>query len=176
GRGRGACPSRGRAGARGGAARGGRGAGRGGRRAAAARARAGARRGRGRRPGVGGRRGRGTTSDGDARRGRHARVPRRDVADVREGMSVAMAWDGARAVELLGAQRPEMVVIDLALPGRVGYALVARLAACDPPPVLALIPGDDDAPAAFAAALAEEAHAVRMLPLADLLVRVLGLA
>src|SRR5207249_9833499 len=34
----------------------------------------------------------------------------------REGMSVAMAWDGARAVELLGAQRPEMVVIDLALP------------------------------------------------------------
>ena len=95
---------------------------------------------------------------------------------VREGMSVAMAWDGARAVELLGAQRPEMVVIDLALPGRVGYALVARLAACDPPPVLALIPGDDDAPAAFAAALAEEAPAARMLPLADLLVRVLGQA
>jgi len=92
---------------------------------------------------------------------------------VREGMSVAMAWDGARAVELLGAQRPEMVVIDLALPGRVGYALVARLAACDPPPVLALIPGDDDAPAAFAAALAEEAPAPRMLPLANLLVRVL---
>src|SRR5205823_4279229 len=71
---------------------------------------------------------------------------------VREGMSVAMAWDGARAVELLGTQRPEMVVIDLALAGRAGYALVARLAACDPPPVAALIASDDDAPAAFAAA------------------------
>src|SRR5205814_1055563 len=34
---------------------------------------------------------------------------------VREGMSVAMAWDGARAVELLDAHRPEIVVIDLAL-------------------------------------------------------------
>src|SRR5881396_387518 len=93
---------------------------------------------------------------------------------VREGMSVAMAWDGARAVELLGAQRPEMVVIDLALAGRAGYALVARLAACDPPPIVALIPGDDDAPAAFAAALAEQGCADRVLPLADLLVRVLG--
>ena len=93
---------------------------------------------------------------------------------VREGMSVAMAWDGARAVELLGTQRPEIVVIDLALPGRVGYALVARLAACDPPPIVALIPGDDDAPAAFAAALAEQGCADRMLPLADLLVQVLG--
>jgi len=89
-------------------------------------------------------------------------------------MSVAMAWDGARAVELLGTQRPEIVVIDLALPGRVGYALVARLAACDPPPIVALIPGDDDAPAAFAAALAEQGCADRMLPLADLLVQVLG--
>ncbi len=93
---------------------------------------------------------------------------------VREGMSVAMAWDGARAVELLGTQRPEMVVIDLALAGRAGYALVARLAACDPPPVAALVAGDDDAPAAFAAALAEQGCADRVLPLADLLVRVLG--
>src|SRR5439155_962341 len=37
---------------------------------------------------------------------------------VREGMSVAMAWDGARAVELLDTHRPEIVVIDLALAGR----------------------------------------------------------
>ena len=93
---------------------------------------------------------------------------------VREGMSVAMAWDGARAVELLDTHRPEIVVIDLALAGRAGYALVARLAACDPPPIVALVPGDDDAPAAFAAALAEQGCADRVLPLADLLVRVLG--
>src|SRR5436309_12081503 len=93
---------------------------------------------------------------------------------VREGMSVAMAWDGVRAVELLSTQRPEIVVIDLALPGRVGYALVARLAACDPPPIVALIPGDDDAPAAFTAALAEQGCADRVLPPADPLIRVLG--
>ena len=35
---------------------------------------------------------------------------------------------------------------------------------------------DDDAPATFAAALAEQGSAERMLPLADLLVRVLGQA
>jgi DNA-binding LytR/AlgR family response regulator len=77
-------------------------------------------------------------------------------------------------VELLGMQRPEVVVIDLALGARAGYAVVARLAACEPAPVAALVAGDDDAPAAFAAALAEQAPADRMLPLADLLVRVLG--
>src|SRR5438477_1558733 len=46
---------------------------------------------------------------------------------VRAGMTVAMAWDGARAVELLGTQRPEIVVIELAMAGRAGYELVARL-------------------------------------------------
>ena len=91
---------------------------------------------------------------------------------VRDGMSVSMAWDAARAAQLLRAEQPEIVLIDLALPGRMGYALVAQLAACDPPPLAALIPGDDDATAAFAAALAE--HAERMLPLGDFLIRVLG--
>ena len=91
---------------------------------------------------------------------------------VRDGMSVSMAWDAARAAQLLRAEQPEIVLIDLALPERAGYALVAQLAACDPPPLAALIPGDDDATAAFAAALAEQAE--RMLPLADLLIRVLG--
>ena len=85
-----------------------------------------------------------------------------------------MAWDGARAVQLFGTERPEIVVIDLALPGRAGYALVAELAACDPPPVAALIPGDDDAATAFAATLAGQAHAERTLPLADLVARLPG--
>ena len=96
------------------------------------------------------------------------------LALVRQGMSVSMAWDGARAVQLFGTERPEIVVIDLALPGRAGYALVAELAACDPPPIAALIPGDDDAATAFAATLAGQAHAERTLPLADLVARLPG--
>ena len=96
------------------------------------------------------------------------------LALVRQGMSVSMAWDGARAVQLFGTERPEIVVIDLALPGHAGYALVAELAARDPPPVAALIPGDDDAGTAFAATLAGQGHAERTLPLGDLVARLLG--
>jgi DNA-binding response OmpR family regulator len=93
---------------------------------------------------------------------------------VREGMVVSMAWDGAQAMELLGTRHPEVVVVDLALPERAGYVLVAQLAACDPPPVTVLVPDEEEAAEAFATVLPELAPVSRLVPLADLLVRALG--
>jgi DNA-binding response OmpR family regulator len=40
----------------------------------------------------------------------------------REGMSVSMAWDGKQAADLLDMIRPEIVVVELDLPPRAGYA------------------------------------------------------
>ena len=91
----------------------------------------------------------------------------------RKGLSVSMAWDAKQAADLLQVVRPEVVVVDLALPRRDGYGIVARLAALDPPPSAILVPGPDDAPAAFSAVLADPVHARGALRLGQLLGAVL---
>jgi len=80
----------------------------------------------------------------------------------RRGMSVSMAWDAKQATDLLGVVRPEVVVVDLDLPRRDGYAIVARLASVDPAPHAVLVGGGDDAAAAFAATLADPAFATAL--------------
>src|SRR5205809_5880582 len=77
----------------------------------------------------------------------------------RRGMSVSMAWDGKQASELLVVVRPEVVVVDLGLPRRDGYGILARLGTVDPVPAAVVIPAADDFTTAFAAALADPAHA-----------------
>jgi hypothetical protein len=73
----------------------------------------------------------------------------------RGGMSASIAWDAKQAADLLGMMRPDVAIVDLALPPRGGYGIVAELAGLDPPPAMLLVPGGDgDASAAFAAALA----------------------
>jgi len=91
----------------------------------------------------------------------------------RKGLSVSMAWDAKQAADLLQVVRPEVVVVDLALPRRDGYGIVARLAALDPPPSAILVPGPDDAPAAFAAVLADPVYSGGALRLGQLLGAVL---
>jgi len=92
----------------------------------------------------------------------------------RKGLSVSMAWDAKQAADLLQVVRPEVVVVDLALPRRDGYGIVARLAALDPPPSAILVPGPDDAAVAFAAALADSASPGGALQLGQLLAAVLA--
>ncbi len=83
----------------------------------------------------------------------------------RGGLSVSMAWDGKQAADLLLVVRPEVVVVDLALPRRDGYGIVARLANVDPAPSAVVISAADDASAGFAAALADPGHGGRTLSL-----------
>jgi hypothetical protein len=75
----------------------------------------------------------------------------------RRGWSVSIAWDAKQAAELLPVVRPQCAVIDLELPPRDGFGVVARLALLDPPPHLVLVGGDEDFVGGFAAALAEPA-------------------
>jgi CheY-like chemotaxis protein len=89
----------------------------------------------------------------------------------RQGLSVSMAWDVKQAADLLGMIHPELVVVDLEQPPRVGYGIVARLAGAEPIPTTVLISsGEKDPAAGFRTALADPAHNPRVLTLG----RVLG--
>ena len=62
----------------------------------------------------------------------------------KRGLSVSLARDTKQIDELLAMVRPQVVVIDLALPMRQGYELVMRMAAATPIPAMVLIAPDND--------------------------------
>jgi CheY-like chemotaxis protein len=86
----------------------------------------------------------------------------------REGMSVSMAWDGKQASELLDMIRPEVVVVELDLPPRAGYGIVAQLAGRNPLPLAVLIPSGDEPAERFAALLGSQMYAAAFVPLVTL--------
>ena len=92
----------------------------------------------------------------------------------RRGLSVSMAWDAKQAADLLQVVRPEVVVLDLGLPRRDGYGIVARLGTVDPVPSAVLLPGAEDGSIGFAPVLADPAHAGRMLTVQQFLAGVLA--
>jgi CheY-like chemotaxis protein len=62
----------------------------------------------------------------------------------KRGLSVSLARDTKQIDELLAMVRPQVVVIDLALPMRQGYELVMRMAASTPIPAMVLLAPDAD--------------------------------
>jgi DNA-binding response OmpR family regulator len=62
----------------------------------------------------------------------------------KQGLSVSLARDTKQIDELLAMVRPQVVVIDLALPMRQGYELIMRMAATAPIPAMVLIAPDGD--------------------------------
>jgi CheY-like chemotaxis protein len=87
----------------------------------------------------------------------------------RQGVSVSMAWDGSQARDLLTIIRPEVVVIDLDLPPRDGYGLVAELADLNPVPLAVLIPARTEGAARFAAEAGDRSRVARLVTLQQLL-------
>jgi CheY-like chemotaxis protein len=100
-----------------------------------------------------------------------ARVSLRQTLS-RRGMSVSMAWDAKQAVDLFTMVKPDLIILDLALP-HDGHAIVASLAALDPVPHAVLLPGTDDAEE-FVRLLAEPAHVSQLLSFDECLARMLA--
>jgi len=75
------------------------------------------------------------------------------AALVRAGMSVATAWDSRQAVDLLTMVRPQIVVLDLALPPHGAQVVLAQLAALEPLPATFLVTSGGDPAAGFLRAL-----------------------
>ena len=53
------------------------------------------------------------------------------VALAREGYRVVEALDGERALQLVGSERPDLILLDVMLPGIDGLEVCRR---CGPPP------------------------------------------
>jgi DNA-binding response OmpR family regulator len=62
-----------------------------------------------------------------------------------EGFDVVQAWDGPGAVEVFGAAEPDLVVLDVMLPGYDGHEVCRRIQAERPVPVLMVTARDDEA-------------------------------
>jgi DNA-binding response OmpR family regulator len=62
-----------------------------------------------------------------------------------EGFDVVQAWDGPGAVEVFGTDEPDLVVLDVMLPGYDGHEVCRRIQAERPVPVLMVTARDDEA-------------------------------
>jgi len=62
-----------------------------------------------------------------------------------EGFEVVQAWDGPGAVEVFGTADPDLVVLDVMLPGYDGHEVCRRIQAERPVPVLMVTARDDEA-------------------------------
>ena len=62
-----------------------------------------------------------------------------------EGFDVVQAWDGPGAVEVFGTESPDLVVLDVMLPGYDGHEVCRRIQAERPVPVLMVTARDDEA-------------------------------
>jgi DNA-binding NtrC family response regulator len=61
------------------------------------------------------------------------------------GIHCFLAKDGAQALEVLKAQRPEVVLLDVRLPDMSGIEVAKRLCQASPRPKIILMSGYDDA-------------------------------
>jgi ActR/RegA family two-component response regulator len=59
----------------------------------------------------------------------------------RDGLTVSIAWNADDGVRLLAAERPNVLLVDLGLPGDEGYGMVVAASKGDPHPGLVLVPG-----------------------------------
>jgi CheY-like chemotaxis protein len=92
----------------------------------------------------------------------------------RVGLAVAIAWDTKQAVDLLEAVRPDVVIVDLALPPRGGHPLVTAIAGALDEPLVVLLPSGGDDEAAFAQVGGPVLAGPRAVPRAALLAHALA--
>ncbi|MDH3593450.1 MAG: response regulator [Rhodospirillales bacterium] len=63
----------------------------------------------------------------------------------RQGIRCLLAKDGAETLEILEAQRPEVVLLDVCLPDMSGLEIARRIRQATPRPEVILMSGYDDA-------------------------------
>jgi DNA-binding response OmpR family regulator len=99
-------------------------------------------------------------------------VTRRLVA---EGYRVEQAWDGPAAVAACGVRRPDLVVLDVMLPGFDGIEVCRRIQRQFPVPVLMLTARDDEADVLAGLAVGADDYLTKPFGMRELVARVSAL-
>jgi len=92
-----------------------------------------------------------------------------------EGFRVSQAYDGPGAVERCAAERPDLVVLDVMLPGFDGHEVCRRIQATSPVPVLMLTARDDEADVLVGLAVGADDYLTKPFRMRELVARVRAL-
>ncbi|HEX2262900.1 MAG TPA: response regulator transcription factor [Pseudonocardiaceae bacterium] len=91
------------------------------------------------------------------------------------GYEVVRAWDGPGAVAEFTANRPDLVILDVMLPGFDGHEVCRRIQAVRPVPVLMLTAGDDEADILVGLAVGADDYLTKPFRMRELVARVAAL-
>ncbi|HYG94664.1 MAG TPA: response regulator transcription factor [Nocardioides sp.] len=92
-----------------------------------------------------------------------------------EGYDVVRAWDGPGAVEAFAARSPDLVVLDVMLPGFDGHEVCRRIQAERPVPVLMLTARDDEADVLVGLGVGADDYLTKPFRMRELVARVAAL-
>lgn len=92
-----------------------------------------------------------------------------------EGYVVEQAYDGPGAVELAGTVRPDVVLLDVMLPGFDGLEVCRRIQAVRPVPVLMLTARDDEADVLVGLGVGADDYLTKPFSLREVVARVSAL-
>ncbi len=91
------------------------------------------------------------------------------------GYDVVQAWDGPEAVELFAATEPDLVLLDVMLPGFDGHEVCRRIQAQRPVPVLMLTARDDEADILVGLGVGADDYLTKPFRMRELVARVAAL-
>ena len=94
---------------------------------------------------------------------------------VTEGYDVIRAWDGPEAVAQFTTHAPELVLLDVMLPGFDGHEVCRRIQAVRPVPVLMLTARDDEADILVGLAVGADDYLTKPFRMRELVARVAAL-
>jgi len=92
-----------------------------------------------------------------------------------EGYDVVQAWDGPGAVEQFTATAPDLVLLDVMLPGFDGHEVCRRIQAQRPVPVLMLTARDDEADILVGLGVGADDYVTKPFRMRELIARVAAL-
>lgn len=92
-----------------------------------------------------------------------------------EGLAVVQAFDGSSALSLFDAESPDVVVLDLMLPGVEGLEVCRRIQAVRPVPVLMLTARDEEADIVIGLSVGADDYLTKPFRMRELVARVRAL-
>jgi len=92
-----------------------------------------------------------------------------------EGFDVVQAWDGPGAVEVFSTEAPDLVVLDVMLPGYDGHEVCRRIQAERPVPVLMVTARDDEADILIGLGVGADDYLTKPFRMRELVARIAAL-